>query len=169
MKNLQELKDTLKTIKEGLNDISLDFIDGYHDINNNNYICDAFTECADSNVGVYYYEQRDFYNNNVKLCERALLEDGYDIYELLRDGYTLDDIICKAGASGWYRQNLDELYEDESEIIKALALQYCIKNNIVIDIDTIEYMNIDSNNRFSDILDEINQAIEEEEDESEEE
>ena len=167
MKNLQELKDTLKTIKEGLNDISLDFISDYEDITNNQYICDAFTEYADSNINVYSYNQREFYNNNVDLCERALLEDGYDIAEMMKNGANLDDIICKAGVCGWYRQNYDELSEDESEIIKALAIQYCINNDIDIDIDidTIEYMNIDSNNRFSDIVDAIEEALEEESEE----
>lgn len=165
MKNLQELKDTLKTIKDYLNDISLDFINDYNDIDNNSYICDAFTEYADNQISVYCSDQRDFYNNNVELCENALLDCGYDLTEELRKGQTLDDLICKAGVCGWYEQNTKKLYEDESEIIKALAIQYCIDNDIDIDIDTIEYMNIDSNNRFSDIVDAIEEAIEEESEE----
>ena len=161
MNNLQELRDTLETIKKYMNDISLDFINDYKNINSSGYINDAMIEHANENVGVYYYEQRDFYNNNVELCSRAFYEDGYDVNEMIQEGYTLDDITCKAGASGWYRQNLEELYEDESEIIKALALQYCIDNNISIDIDCIEYMNVDSTNRFDRIIDEINDAIDE--------
>ena len=159
--NLEELKNELKEIEKKLNDISKDFI-GDWSIDNAQFLCDAITEYADSHTSIYFSDQKEFYNNNVELCEAALIEFGYNLNDLLKEGNSLTDIICRAGAVGEYSKNQKELYEDEEEIKKALLLKYCIDNNILINLEDIDYiLNIFEIDRLNDILDCLNDYLEE--------
>ena len=138
------------------NDISSDFIYSYS-LDSYGYICDSITEFADSETSIYYSDQRAFYNDNVELCENALLDYGYDINELLRNGDSLDDIICKAGAIGEFMKNERDLYDDIENIILYLICDYVLENDINISIDDIENIasSINSGDRWSHIIDEI--------------
>lgn len=165
MKNyntLEELKNELGELEKNLNDISIDFIYCWG-IDNSSYLCDAFTEHADNSTSIYYSDQKEFYNNNVELCEDALIEFGYNLNDLLKEGDSLNDIICKAGAIGEFAKNERELYENEEEIKKALLLNYCIENNILINLNDIDYiLNMYNIDRLNDILECLNDYLEEE-------
>lgn len=138
------------------NEISSDFISSYS-LDSYGYICDSIMEFADSETSIYYSYRKEFYNNNVELCENALLDYGYDINELLKNGDSLDDIMCKAGAIGEFMKNEQDLYDDIENIILYLICDYVLENNINISIDDIENIsnNINSGDRWSNIIDEI--------------
>ena len=159
----------MEDLKKYMNDISTDFIYSYG-LESYGYICDSFNEFADSETSIYYSEQKEFYNNNVELCEQALLDYGYNLNDMLRNGDTLEDLICRAGAIGEYQQNISLLYEDEKEIILYLICEYVNSNNLLeLTIEDIESIadTIDNGDRWDDIIDKINEAIKEKEEEEE--
>lgn len=119
------LHEELENIKKGFGDsYPLDFI---NEVDNDcRYIGDAFNEFADSHTSVYYNEQREYYYNNESECMEALNEYGYNLEDMARDGMTLDDMICKAGAIGEYRAIYNDLAEEEGKIKQALAIQFLL-------------------------------------------
>lgn len=137
-------------------EFSIDFA-GDHSIDQNNYICDSITEYADQATSVYYSDQKRFYEENSDFCNDKLIEYGYDLNELLKECGSLDQMICKAGAIGEYAQNEAILYEDLENIIKLMAYNYIIENNLVLSEEQIDILNndlenIDHNDRFNEIL-----------------
>lgn len=158
MKKLEALKKELENI---MNDSSIDFVNDYA-IENNSYLCDAFTEFSDNRVSVYYSDQREFYFNNRELCNDALIEFGYDLNDFIKEGYDLDDLICKAGAVGEYQKNYCELSEDEEEIKKLLVINYLIENEITtIDEETINNIINEDIEIINDLKDLIDEELEE--------
>ena len=153
MMNLEELRNELSS---GLSDYSLDFINDYS-LGSYGYICDAMSEFADGNTSIYSSEQRKFYYDNTELCENALLDFGYDLNQMLREGETLDDLICKAGAIGEYMQIENILNDELEDIIKILIIDYIEANNIQCDIDILENINYYQLEKFNDIIDYINE------------
>lgn len=114
---IEELKKEIEDLMEEMNGSQLDFIDQYmvtYHRNNNEitktfesliYLDDAMHEFADSEVSVYYSDQREYYYNNQAACDNAFREYEYN----LNDFYSIDDALCKAGAVGWYAEVYDAL------------------------------------------------------------
>ena len=152
----EELKKLMEELKEKMNDISNDFVSNYS-LNNRGYICDTMSEFADSETSIYYSEQREFYNSHVELCENALLEFGYNLNDMLKQGDTLEDIICRSATIGEYYLNERQLSEDEESIILYLACDYAINNDIDISRDEIEELAsvFNSNDKWSYIVDDL--------------
>lgn len=153
---MEKFENLRKEIEEGLNDYSLDFVVDYS-WNSYGYISDAISEFADRNTSIYYSEQRKFYYDNTELCENALLDFGYDLNQMLREGDTLDDLICKAGAIGEYMQIENILNDELEDIIKILIIDYIEANNIQCDIDILDNIDTYKLQKFDDIIDYINE------------
>lgn len=149
-KDIQTLEKIKKDILENnINCYSVDFCECY-DKTNINYLCDAFCEFADNNTSVYYYDQRNYYNEHSQECENALINCGYDLNDLLKECGSLDGVICKAGAIGEYEAILNALYNDEDEIKQLLAINYILDNFEMI---KRQYKNI--NDAIDDVVSDI--------------
>ena len=134
------LEDMRRELKEGLNEISRDFIND-HQIDSFSYLSDGFREVADQYTSIYYSDQRDYFHEHPIECENALL-DLYDSDSLAdfikKEG--LDGLICRAGACGEYEANLNELCEDENKIKRVLACEWLLDrlDEITASTDEIE-------------------------------
>ena len=171
-KNEQIIKAYLEDIKSDLeakmNDISLDFVSDY-DIESDYYISDLFSECADNNISVYCSDQREYFNEHPEECESALLSlyCGEDLADYIKKN-GLSGLLEHAGVCGWYETNYNQLGEDEENIKKLFVIRYLLKNNIFnlckSDIDNLlEEASDYDNDRTSDLLDLINEALANEE------
>ena len=118
----EELKEWLEKRKEnlkgGMNDISIGFASDY-DINTSSYLCDLFTEYADSQVDMMNYDLIEWFRYNYEYVEQAVAEFGvdeknFDIFRLFQ--------------SGQYLQNSELLSQDEQEIVELMVVNYLLEN-----------------------------------------
>lgn len=110
------------------------------------YICDVFSEIADSNVDIYTSDLFDWGKNNMYYIDEATKEFG-DPHDILRQ--------IQQGQYYAYEQ---ELYENKDDIIKYFAYTYLNDNNIKLNIeqeeDLDDYLSsVDSNDKLEDIID----------------
>ena len=101
-------------VVECVNDISNDFIEDTR-AEDSSCFWDAFTEYADSQVDIYYYDIKQFIINNIELVEEAIDEFGWD-------GCGKD--LHKAGQMAQFMQNERHLQEDFEPIKNRIALDY---------------------------------------------
>lgn len=136
MKNEQKNKELLNNKKTELenecSDTALDFVGDYA-LEDLHYLSDAFTEWADNNISVYYYDQFKFYEEHTTECENALLElyDGDSIADKIKNE-GLYNLCCLAGVCGQYNEITGELYNHEEKIKKLLIIRHLLKNDIFI-------------------------------------
>lgn len=162
--NFEKLEDLKMELENCLDDYSIDFVNCYP-LDSYGYITDAVSEFADSHTSIYYNQQRDFYYNNTELCEETLLDFGYDLNQMLKDGDTLDDLICKAGAIGEYRHIEETISNELEDVIKLIIVNYIIDNKINCNIDFLEDIDVYNLDRFDDLMDLINENVQEEKEE----
>ena len=110
------------------------------------YICDVFSEIADSNVDIYTSDLFDWGKNNMYYIDEAPKEFG-DPHDILRQ--------IQQGQYYAYEQ---ELYENKDDIIKYFAYTYLNDNNIKLNVeqeeDLDDYLSsVDSNDKLEDIID----------------
>ena len=110
------------------------------------YICDVFSEIADSNVDIYTSDLFDWGKNNMYYIDEATKEFG-DPHDILRQ--------IQQGQYYAYEQ---ELYENKDDIIKYFAYTYLNDNNIKLNVeqeeDLADYLSsVDSNDKLEDIID----------------
>ncbi len=110
------------------------------------YICDVFSEIADSNVDIYTSDLFDWGKNNMYYIDEATKEFG-DPHDILRQ--------IQQGQYYAYEQ---ELYENKDYIIKYFAYTYLNDNNIKLNVeqeeDLDDYLSsVDSNDKLEDIID----------------
>ena len=110
------------------------------------YICDVFSEIADSNVDIYTSDLFDWGKNNMYYIDEATKEFG-DPHDILRQ--------IQQGQYYAYEQ---ELYENQDDIIKYFAYTYLNDNNIKLNVDQEEDLDdylssVDSNDKLEDIID----------------
>ena len=110
------------------------------------YICDVFSEIADSNVDIYTSDLFDWGKNNMYYIDEATKEFG-DPHDILRQ--------IQQGQYYVYEQ---ELYENKDDIIKYFAYTYLNDNNIKLNVeqeeDLDDYLSsVDSNDKLEDIID----------------
>ena len=110
------------------------------------YICDVFSEIADSNVDIYTFDLFDWGKNNMYYIDEATKEFG-DPHDILRQ--------IQQGQYYAYEQ---ELYENKDDIIKYFAYTYLNDNNIKLNVeqeeDLDDYLSsVDSNDKLEDIID----------------
>ena len=159
--NLEKLEDLKMELENCLDDYSLDFVDCYP-VNSYGYITDAASEFADSNTSIYCNQQRDFYYNNMELCENALIDLGYSLDEMIKEGDTLDDLICRAGAIGEYYHIEETINNELEDVIKLIIINYILDNKINCDIEFLNDLDIYNLNRFDDLMDLIQENQESE-------
>lgn len=125
-----------------------------------NYICNTISEIADSEVDIYYSGLIDWLkndNNSVENIESALAELGTPTTD--RNG-TPD--FMKILQQGQYYGHEQHLYENLNEIGRIWLLAYLQDEENLTEItdeqaDFIDNLEIDNNDRFSDILDKWNE------------
>src|SRR5574344_2031870 len=110
------------------------------------YICDVFSEIADSNVDIYTSDLFDWGKNNMYYIDEATKEFG-DPHDILRQ--------IQQGQYYAYEQ---ELYENKDDIIKYFAYTYLNDDNIKLNVeqeeDLDDYLSsVDSNDKLEDIID----------------
>lgn len=124
-------------------------------------ICDAIQERADSETSIYYSDIIKYISEHVEEVNEAIEEFGWD-------GCGSD--LYKAGQMAEYLQIERDYMEQESGIIRYAAIMDLISRKLeTISADIwedieIELEKLDSNDRFSDITDIIDAALEAEED-----
>ena len=109
------------------------------------YICDVFSEIADSNVDIYTSDLFDWGKNNLWYIDEATKEFG-DPHDILRQ---LQQAQYYA-----YEQ---ELYENKDDVIKYFMYSYMQENNIKagdnFDLVIDNYAkDVDSNFKLEDII-----------------
>ena len=134
--------DILKELESNLSFTYGDNITQY----NSGYICDVFSEIADSNVDIYTSDLFDWGKNNMYYIDEATKEFG-DPHDILRQ--------IQQGQYYAYEQ---ELYENQDDIIKYFAYTYLKDNNIKLNVeqeeDLDDYLSsVDSNDKLEDIID----------------
>lgn len=164
--NIEKLENLKNEIERNLSDYSLDFVNDYS-VNSYGYISDAISEFADSNTSIYYSDQRKFYYENTELCENVLLDFGYDLNQMLKDGDTLDDLICKAGSIGEYYKIEQTINGELEDVLKLMVINYIMENNIECDIDILDNIEVYKIDEFSDLLDLIDEYTKEDVNEEE--
>ena len=137
--------DILKELESNLSFTYGDNITQY----NSGYICDVFSEIADSNVDIYTSDLFDWGKNNMYYIDEATKEFG-DPHDILRQ--------IQQGQYYAYEQ---ELYENQDDIIKYFAYTYLKDNNIKLNVeqeeDLDDYLSsVDSNDKLEDIIDYCN-------------
>ena len=150
MKNINEL------LKEYENDNDLLYRIEDYTHTPDSYICDTIGEIADSETDIYYSGLIDWLrndNNSVESIEYAVKEFGidsnnFDFMRLLQQGQ--------------YYQNEQQLYENIDKIGKIWLLAYLRDKENLQEItdeqaEFIDDLDIDSNDRFSDLLDKWNE------------
>ena len=113
---------------------------------NSGYICDVFSEIADSNVDIYTSDLFEWAKSNLYYIDEATKEFGNP-----------NDIL-KQLQQGQYYAFEQELYENEENIIKYFAYSYLNENEIKLTDDQEEDLNdfleeIDSNSKLDEIID----------------
>lgn len=164
--NLEKLEDLKMELENCLDGYSLDFVNCYP-LDSYGYITDAVSEFADNNTSIYYNDQRNFYYNNTELCENALIDFGYSLDEMLKEGNTLDDLICRAGAIGEYYHIEETINNELEDVIKLIIINYILDNKINCDIEFLDDIDIYNLDRFDDLMDLINENIQDDEEEEE--
>ena len=112
----------------------------------NGYICDIFSEIADSHVDIYTYDLFEWGKNNFESIDEATKEFGNP-----------GDII-KQIQQGQYYAFEQELYDNRFDVMKYFAYSYLNDNNIKIDDsqeeDLVDYLSrIDTDERIENVID----------------
>lgn len=121
---IEKLEKELNDLQYQLPDHAFDFVE-YYKGQEVKYLSDLFSEYADNNTSIYYYQQRNYYNENTDQCLDAIKCNYRSLADFLAcfpDIEDLDDAICKAGAIGEYEGIYQELSENEEDIKKCLYI-----------------------------------------------
>lgn len=132
-----------------INDLKLELKFCYgSDITNydSGYICDVFSEIADSNVDIYTSDLFEWGKNNLWYIDEATKELGNP-----------NDIIKQIQQGQFYSYE-HELYENKEDIMRYFAYSYLNDNEIKLSDAEIEELDdylesLDSNDKLEDIVD----------------
>ena len=134
--------DALNELKTNLSFTYGDQITSY----NSGYICDVFSEIADSNVDIYTSDLFEWGKSNLYYIDEATKEFG-DPHDILRQ--------LQQGQYYAYEQ---DLYENQDSVLKFFAYNYLKDNDIVLDEDDLDELDnyvehLESDDRLEDIID----------------
>lgn len=129
------------------------------------YLSDAFMEFADSETSIYYWDQRNYYNEHTEDCLDAIKCTYGSLHDFIEccNIEELDEAICKAGALGEYETIYNNLDQDKKLIIKYLIAYQIIemlKNseaNFCKCLGVLHALSVDAFDKYTDtfILDDI--------------
>lgn len=113
---------------------------------NSGYICDVFSEIADSNVDIYYSDLFEWAKDNIGYIDEATEEFGNP-----------NDLIKQIQQGEFYAYEQD-LYENQNSVLKLFAYNYLKDNDIVLDEDDLDDLDnyvehLESDDRLEDIID----------------
>lgn len=162
----ERLEEKKEEIKRSINDISIDFASDY-DLNSSSYLCDLFTDYADSQVSIYYSDLLKWLSGDGdEFVERYVAEFGID-----EKNFQFWDIV----RGGQFLDLQERLFADDKEIIELMAINYLLNNEEEIEREIeeseIEEMideivdTLQRYERIDDGVDIINKYIKEENDE----
>lgn len=125
MDNKELIKNRVIEAREILTGYSKDFATDYDLATMGDYFGDEAWEFADNNSSIYYYDQRNYFNEHSEECEDALIEiyDGEWLADYIKKN-GLDALLCFAGAVGECEAIRCELEDNRIEILTALAFEY---------------------------------------------
>lgn len=162
----ERLEERKEEIKKEINDISIDFASDY-DLSASSYLCDLFTEYADSQVSIYYSDLlRWLSGDGDEFIERYVAEFGID-----EKNFNFWDIV----RGGQFLDLQERLFADGKEIIELMTINYLLNNEEEIEREIeereLEEMfdeiidDLQRYERLDDGIDIINKYIKEENDE----
>ena len=163
---LEQLNNLLEEQKTDIYGISRDFYGDYRDnYNSSSYICDSITEYADNNVDIYNYDLLEWAKSNYEWIEEAI-----DNFGVAQDSNGRADFM-RTIQSGQFMSNEHDIHKDIEEIIKAFVIYALIEElqDIEFTIDSEQFdllkdaleekPEIDTDSRFEDIGDYVNELI----------
>lgn len=156
MKNKKvELKEFLQELRKQINDISNDFV-GDYSLTCSSYICDAFSDYADSRVDIYYYDLFEWAKNNYDAINEATAELG-----------STGD-ICQDIRQGQYLEYDRQLYADSETIIEMLVIDFLINEEDIEELEETQLDEIldavdleDTSQRLEDIAEVVKEKLDE--------
>lgn len=116
----------------------------------NGYICDVFSDIATSNIDIYYSKIFNWAKDNTWYIDESIKEYG-----------SCGDIVKQIQMAQGYAFE-QELYENESDILKYYAYNYLKDSDITLNEEQQEDLdifieNLNNNNRLEDINDYCNE------------
>lgn len=135
------LTNGLKPVEQ-LSESAQDFINEYG-ASDSGYICDLITEFADSNTSIYYTDIKNFIVNNFNAVTNAINKFGWD-------GCGSD--LYKAGQTAEYLTIERAVYDDLTDIVKHLAIEYI--TNVYSGLEVAD------SEQLSDLLKELTRDLE---------
>lgn len=113
----------------------------------NEYICDAISETADSNVDIYTSDLLEWAAHNYEYCDEAAQNGLVDMH--------CDNIMVKLARAGQYEYYTQELYKERAAIVLEYAFEHLGVDEIDDDLAEILENKADDFDRFNEIDDEI--------------
>lgn len=138
------------------------------------YICDVISEIADAEISIYTGEQVEFALNERDWTREALWSgiamNGKDYFDYHKNA-DFYDYAAHVGIAAWYEKNCSDLYEHMTENVR-LSICTALKDSGIEDltdeqIEEIEFLDFDNNDRLEDVIAEAFRIFENDEDEDE--
>lgn len=153
-----KINELIREIKDNHEcDYSKVSIDALCDYSDTTYICDAIMEICDSNIDIYYYDLFEWSKYNFSYIEDANNEYG-----------NIDPDITKQIQGGQYYANNEYCYENITDML--LIYCYNLFQNQGVEVISedlnekiIEYVKQLDNNEYLPSIDDIHNAIEQDE------
>lgn len=122
----------------------------------NGYICDVFSNIADSNIDIYVSDLFEWGKSNFEYINEATQEFGNP-----------QDII-KQIQQGQYLSFEQDLYNNQNDILKYFAYNYLKDNDIKFNEEQVEQLEeyierLDNNDRIEDIISYCDELLKEDE------
>lgn len=122
----------------------------------NGYICDVFSDIADSNIDIYVSDLFEWGKSNFGYINEATQEFGNP-----------QDII-KQIQQGQYLSFEQDLYNNQNDILKYFAYNYLKDNDIKFNEEQVEQLEeyierLDNNDRIEDIISYCDELLKEDE------
>lgn len=122
----------------------------------NGYICDVFSDIADSNIDIYVSDLFEWGKSNFEYINEATQEFGNP-----------QDII-KQIQQGQYLSFEQDLYNNQNDILKYFAYNYLKDNDIKFNEEQVEQLEeyierLDNNDRIEDIISYCDELLKEDE------
>ena len=139
------------------------------------YICDIITEIADNQISIWTQDQINFAMNEDEWVDQAiwsgLAQSGREYFDNNRNA-SFRDYVAHVGIAAWYEKNTSDLYEHLAENVR-LAICTALRKNGIEEmtgeqIEEIEDLDIDQDDRLEDVIERALEIFEESEDEDDE-
>ena len=151
------VEDYIKSLKQ------YKFVDSFMDYDSG-YLCDIVSTLADSDVSIFTADLVEFVSNNDEWVDEALANCCIEAYGPIRDSGELQDFIARIGAMAWFLKAEHDIYENLEECVLAAVVTYIAKvyqleSLTTEQIEELEYMSFDSDDRLDVIIEEAEQLL----------